>query len=272
MRILGFVIAATILHVVLLSLLFDSNSDNRDEFVVGVALVERQMALYARDFNVPSESDPSDTNSDKNDDVTTQTPEPVNTPTMQELAEVDTTKQTITSAAAEVAPEQPADTAQDLSALEAPPLSADMPLPRQQELAPRVTEAVLQTQQPLVRPGMSLPTHVTDGEAVQTAKEPVALQVSAQPRYGYHPAPVYPGMARRRGWEGSVAFHVRVLASGDVAEVVLKDSSGYKILDEAAHKAISRWRFTPAKRQGQMVESWVVVPVHFVLDAQDRKP
>lgn len=89
----------------------------------------------------------------------------------------------------------------------------------------------------------------------------------AQPRYGYHPPPSYPRLARQRGWQGIVEYEVKVLSSGAVGELVLKTSSGYKNLDDAARSAIAKWRFNPATRSGVPLESWVVVPVSFILGA-----
>jgi protein TonB len=93
----------------------------------------------------------------------------------------------------------------------------------------------------------------------------------ARPRYGHHPPPPYPQIARRRGWQGTVEYEVQVLRSGAVGDLQLRTSSGHKSLDEAARRAIIRWRFTPATVDGNAVESWVVIPVSFVLDADDRQ-
>lgn len=93
----------------------------------------------------------------------------------------------------------------------------------------------------------------------------------ARPRYGHNPEPVYPTMAIRRGWEGTVEFDVKVLASGLVDEVRLKNTSGYGSLDRAARTAILSWRFYPATSNGRETESWVVVPVQFVLDDRLRR-
>ncbi len=99
---------------------------------------------------------------------------------------------------------------------------------------------------------------------VAATGQPEALP--ARPRYGHHPPPAYPRIARQRGWQGIVVYEVRILPSGKVAELVLASSSGFRVLDEAAGKAIRQWRFHPATRFGTPVESWVQVPVEFVLE------
>ncbi len=93
--------------------------------------------------------------------------------------------------------------------------------------------------------------------------------VDREPAYSYNPKPAYPRSARRRGQEGTVLLRVEVLANGRVGEVVVDTSSGYESLDEAAVKAVRRWRFSPARRGSARVNCWVRVPVKF--DLKDRE-
>lgn len=77
--------------------------------------------------------------------------------------------------------------------------------------------------------------------------------------------PRYPYLARRRGQEGRVVLRVQVTAGGDPAEVQVRWSSGYRLLDDAAIRAVKAWRFSPASRGGISVASSVDVPVSFKL-------
>lgn len=45
----------------------------------------------------------------------------------------------------------------------------------------------------------------------------------------------------------------------------VKESSNFKVLDEAAVEAVHKWLFSPAKRGGTPVTSWVVIPIRFQL-------
>lgn len=90
----------------------------------------------------------------------------------------------------------------------------------------------------------------------------------ALPRYKLNPLP-YPESARRRGQEGTVRLEVLVKIDGRVGDVRLENSSGHRVLDRAALQAVRRWRFKPATRYGQVVESRVVIPVDFVLHSGD---
>ncbi len=65
--------------------------------------------------------------------------------------------------------------------------------------------------------------------------------------------------------EGRVILRLLVLADGSVDHVEVVVSSGHEVLDQTAVAAAKTWRFAPATRDGQPIEAWVVVPVHFVV-------
>lgn len=80
------------------------------------------------------------------------------------------------------------------------------------------------------------------------------------------PIPDYPRIAMRKGWEGTVLLRVRVDARGRPVSVEVVRSSGHRVLDEAARRAVStRWSFRPALRDGMPVEAVGTVPVAFSL-------
>ena len=81
-----------------------------------------------------------------------------------------------------------------------------------------------------------------------------------------NPKPDYPRVALRRGIEGLVLLHVEVNEQGQPIEIQVKQSAGFKPLDIAALKAVRRWRFLPAQRNGVAVRASVEVPVRFRLD------
>lgn len=89
---------------------------------------------------------------------------------------------------------------------------------------------------------------------------------SARPDYGVNPKPPYPLLARRMGAQGIVLLRVHVRADGSVAEAEIKQSSGSALLDDSALRTVREsWRFMPARLDGVPVESWVEVPIRFVL-------
>jgi protein TonB len=89
--------------------------------------------------------------------------------------------------------------------------------------------------------------------------------VNSVPNYRLNPEPKYPEIARRHGYEGLVVLTVLVSDSGNVGKIEMRESSGYGVLDQSASDAVRKWTFIPAKRNGQAVSSWVVVPIRFVL-------
>lgn len=80
-----------------------------------------------------------------------------------------------------------------------------------------------------------------------------------------NPAPVYPAMSRRLQESGRVLLDVYILANGQVGELKLKQSSGFKRLDEAALQAVRTWKFVPAKRGNEAIPFWYVLPLSFDL-------
>ncbi len=88
---------------------------------------------------------------------------------------------------------------------------------------------------------------------------------SANAAYLKNPAPEYPQLALRRGWEGSVLLRVEVLPSGRPGQIQVQKSSGRDALDAAALAAVKRWSFVPAKQGDVAQTGWVSVPIDFKL-------
>lgn len=88
---------------------------------------------------------------------------------------------------------------------------------------------------------------------------------SANAAYLKNPAPEYPQMAQRRGWEGTVVLRVEVLPSGKPGQIQIQTSSGRDALDAAALAAVKRWSFVPAKQGDVAQAGWVSVPIDFKL-------
>jgi len=78
--------------------------------------------------------------------------------------------------------------------------------------------------------------------------------------------PPYPSSARSSNIEGTTYVKVLVNASGKVVESVVASSSGNSMLDDAAVKALYKWRFTPAKDGfSQPCPCYITIPVRFNL-------
>lgn len=92
----------------------------------------------------------------------------------------------------------------------------------------------------------------------------------ARPDYLKNPAPVYPEIAKEREWQGLVILQVLVTAEGEANEVQVLVSSGHRVLDDAALRAVRKWQFLPASIGMVRFESRVRVPVRFILEEGEK--
>jgi protein TonB len=110
-------------------------------------------------------------------------------------------------------------------------------------------------------PGPAQPDGVPEGTGDDVTHEPVLARL----RPTEAPPPLYPPHCRRMGIEGRVRVRVLVGERGRPLEVKVEQGSGNTSLDEAALAAVRRWRFEPARRDGEPVRAWAVVPIEFKL-------
>ena len=89
--------------------------------------------------------------------------------------------------------------------------------------------------------------------------------LTAYPLYRENMPPVYPEIARVRGYEGVVFVAAEILPNGRVGSMKIRKSSGYAILDQSALEGVKPWKFEPAKKSGKSFTIWVEVPIKFVL-------
>lgn len=89
--------------------------------------------------------------------------------------------------------------------------------------------------------------------------------IEARPDYLSNPAPAYPLEARRMKQEGIVILTADVDRMGNPEQINIKKSSGFSRLDQAAIKAVWKWKFSPAKIGDLPVNSTVEIPVRFLL-------
>lgn len=118
-------------------------------------------------------------------------------------------------------------------------------------------------QSPAPAPPASPQQAVGNGSGSGPASAGVVTGMKAD--YLFNPSPPYPDAARRRGQEGQVILFVVVDRSGAPMTVSIKKSSGVSVLDEAALKAVKKWKFKPATLAGIPVVFSVDVPIRFGL-------
>ena len=84
--------------------------------------------------------------------------------------------------------------------------------------------------------------------------------------YKNNPPPDYPAQAVRQGWQGTVLLRVRSCRPG-VESIEVVNSSGKKVLDDAAIHTVERWVFAPSTRGSTPIDGFATVPIEFKLDS-----
>jgi periplasmic protein TonB len=148
-----------------------------------------------------------------------------------------------------------------------PPVEDELAVkPPPPKLVPKPKPVVKPVPKPVANPVEQPPAPPAPPQPVAPPAPPAPKPVtpaSASAGYLKNPAPEYPSLAMRRGWEGTVLLRVHVLASGKPGEIQIQKSSGRDQLDDAALAAVKRWSFVPAKQGDVAQDGWVSVPIDF---------
>jgi TonB family protein len=112
--------------------------------------------------------------------------------------------------------------------------------------------------------GKESSTTISGATAMPAARNSAAF-VSASPLYRENTPPIYPAIAKLRGYEGVVLVNAEILPDGRVGSTEVSKSSGYTILDKSAMEAVKLWKFEPAKKAGKPFAVRVKLPIKFVL-------
>jgi TonB family protein len=90
-----------------------------------------------------------------------------------------------------------------------------------------------------------------------------SAEVETLPEILHRVPPDYPYTARADGVQGRVLVMALIDLSGHVVRTAITGS--VPELDEAAVRAVEKWRFSPATADGRAVKVWVTIPVSFTL-------
>lgn len=128
------------------------------------------------------------------------------------------------------------------------------------------------TPPPVAKPASAAPAPaitkpVTRQAPASSAKttEPSTQLPSADAAGLNNKAPVYPMLSRKRKEQGTVWLLLLVSKDGLVTELKLKKTSGFDRLDQAALQAVKKWKFQPARKEGQPIDYWYELPLKFSL-------
>ena len=152
-------------------------------------------------------------------------------------------------------PRQPIDTTTPL--LPAP--SSDFTLPEQPPMPPAPPS---QPEGTGAEPGPTTGTTIVD----PPKPLPVLIAPSVDPRYAGDLQPTYPPEERRAGRDGRVVVRVLIGVDGRVKQVEPVSATSDAFLRATRDRALTRWRFKPATRDGIPVEAWRIMALRFVLE------
>ncbi len=162
-------------------------------------------------------------------------------------------------------PPEPARAPDDLPVPPPPPPAPGPPSPRAapaREAPARSSAAAVRL--PLAFPGLGPPApeqqQAAGGSRATGAVSPPGLLDGVR-----NPEPEYPLLSRQRGDEGVVTVRLRISETGQVTDVDVIATSGHPALDDSARRAVQRWRFRPAVRDGVPVVGSIRTAVHFRL-------
>jgi protein TonB len=125
-------------------------------------------------------------------------------------------------------------------------------------------------------PEIEIEVAVADSNAITVAAMPVASAAASptiasvttpklvsEVEYVREPVAKYPAAARTMKQSGVVTLRVLIDASGRAREVNVHRSSGYKLLDDAARKAVLSALFKPYTENGSAQPVYVLIPIEF---------
>jgi len=75
----------------------------------------------------------------------------------------------------------------------------------------------------------------------------------------------YPEIARKMGIQGRVIAKVLVSKEGKAKNVEIIESVD-EMFDKPAKQAISQLKFVPGKKEGNPIDSWISIPVDFIIE------
>ena len=122
-------------------------------------------------------------------------------------------------------------------------------------------QPVIDVEQPPNGPTIDQPTiPAGQGTGAVVLSPPLAIAAT-------HTIPNYPPVAARMGAEGSVRLVLDIDTTGRVTDAAVLNSSGYKMLDDAAVAwVLAHWRYRPALRGETPVPAHAEAIVTFRLD------
>ena len=124
---------------------------------------------------------------------------------------------------------------------------------------------------PTVENGTHLPNGLPFGPGPGTdvgsrEGDPVGIgKLDRTPHATVQPSPLYPAAMRASGTEGRVVIEFTVDTAGNVVSATVHSATNREF-EEAAVRAVMRWRFEAGRRNGRAVPFRMAVPLEFRLN------
>jgi len=99
--------------------------------------------------------------------------------------------------------------------------------------------------------------------ALKGGDDPFGSNLDSPPQPIAKSQPIYPSRLLSKGIGGKVVVAVTVDEGGRVVAAKVRSSSGTRDLDDAALKAVRKWKFKPAVRGGRKAKATALVPFNF---------
>lgn len=127
-------------------------------------------------------------------------------------------------------------------------------------------EAVVKVDTNHINPGMMGDRDGDIRGVLKSGSIITAGMLDNRPRAIVQTSPIYPGEAKINGMEGQVLLGFTVDEDGRVnAPYVIRCTN--RVFEEAALRAVLKWRFEPGRRDGRVVRYRMAVPIVFSLNS-----
>lgn len=133
---------------------------------------------------------------------------------------------------------------------------------------PEIAPLVMPEVKVVVTPKMETPKPletVAKSEQNNVREAPQQARIEAKQNPKRPIKPKYPDLARERGEQGAIRLKLGINAKGLVENIEILSSTGFKLLDEAAIKAVKAAKFIPAQIEGEAVFSTSEIKLEFKL-------
>lgn len=133
---------------------------------------------------------------------------------------------------------------------------------------PEIAPLVIPEAEVVVTPKMETPKPLetvakSEQNKVNQAPQQARVEAKQNPRRPIRPK--YPNLARERGEQGAIRLKLGINAKGLVENIEILSSTGFRLLDEAAIKAVKAAKFIPAQIDGEAVFSTSEIKLEFKL-------